>query len=179
MKRIDFTKNFFECTSGGEPRRYYIHDTLSVARFEVYEDKQMLLAKGRDYSAVFASQKKIHELLNQSKVADAAIENYNSMMLVKDKLDKRHHAALELCALFCNQESEDVTKYDEVQMEKKINDWINEGYAMNDFFSLAFSFARDIMESYNEILEDFSKIPAKTKASKKGAETAKSSGQGS
>jgi hypothetical protein len=178
MKRIDFTKPFFECTGGGtEPRKYYIHDTLSIARFEVYEDVQMMLAKGRDYAAVFTSQKKIHDLLNQSKVADAAIENYNSMMLVKDKLEKRHHPALQLCALFANLEGEDMTKYDEVQINKKIDDWINEGYAMNDFFSLAFSFARDIMESYNEVLQDFSKPVAKSKVLKKSGVTASSDGQ--
>lgn len=177
MKRIDFTKNYFECTKGGDPRKYYIHDTLSIARFEVYEDTQMLLAKGRDYAAVFASQKKIHDLLNQSKVADAAIENYNSMMLVKDKLDKRHHAALQLCALFCNQENEELAKFDEVQMNKKIEDWINEGYSMHDFFSLAFSFANDIMESYSAILQDISKPAKDSKASTNKEETAKSFGQ--
>jgi hypothetical protein len=180
MKRIDFTKNYFECTGGGAaPRKYFIHDTLSVARFEMFEDFQMLLAKGRDYAAVFASQKKIHELLNQSKVADAAIENYNSMTLVRDKLEKRHHPALMICALFANQESEDMAKYDEVAMNNKIDDWIKEGYSMNDFFSLAFSFARDIMESYNEILADFSNPPTKSKQLKKPAVTGKSSGQAS
>ena len=178
IKRIDFKKPYIECINGkDEPRKYYIHDTLSVARFEIFEDVHMMLAKGRDYGAVFNSQKKVHELLNQSKVADAAIENYNSMMLVKEKLEKRFHPALRLVALFANLEGEDMTKYDEVQQNKKIDDWVREGFAMNDFFTLAFSFANDILESYNETFQEYLKPVKKQKASKKSGETAASSGQ--
>ncbi len=176
-KKIDFTKSYLECTNGeGEPRRYYLHDTLSVARFEVFEDVHMMLAKGRDYGAVFTSQKKVHELLNQSKVADAAIENYNSMMLVKEKLEKRFHPALRLVALYANLEGEDMTKYDEVQQNKKIDDWIREGFAMGDFFTLAFSLASDILTSYNEAFQEFSKPVKKQKVSNASEETVKSSG---
>jgi hypothetical protein len=179
-KRINFQLPYLECTNGeGEPRRYYIHDTLSVARFEVFEDVHMLLAKGRDYGAVFTSQKKVHELLNQSKVADAAIENYNSMMLVKEKIEKRFHPAMRLVALFANLETEDMTKYDEVAQNKKIDDWVREGFAMNDFFTLAFSFANDILESYNETFQEYLKPPKKEKASSASEETDASSGPAS
>jgi hypothetical protein len=177
-KRIDFKLPYIECTNGdGEPRKYYIHDTLSVARFEVFEDVHMMLAKGRDYGAVFASEKKVHELLNKGEVANAAIENYNSMMLVKEKIEKRFHPAMRLVALFANLDTEDMTKYDEVAQNKKIDDWIREGFAMNDFFTLAFSFANDILESYNETFQEYFKAPKKQKVSKKSAETAGSSGQ--
>jgi len=179
VKRIDFKLPYIECVKGGNPRKYYIHDTLSVARYEIFEDVHMLLAKGRDYGAVFASQKKVHELLNESKVADAAIENYNSMMLVKEKIEKRFHPALRLVSLFANLEDEDATKYDEVQMNKKIDDWLAEGYAMNDFFTLAFSFASDILESYKETFQDYLKPLKNRKTSKKSGEKEKSSGQAS
>lgn len=177
-KRIDFKLPYLECTNGeGEARKYYIHDTLSVARFEVFEDVHMLLAKGRDYAAVFASQKKVHDFLDSAHWLLAGIENYNSMMLVKEKIEKRFHPAMRLVALFANLEGEDMTKYDEVAQNKKIDDWVREGFAMNDFFTLAFSFANDILESYNETFQEYLKPPKKQRASTKSEETAKSSGQ--
>jgi hypothetical protein len=70
-----------------------------------------------------------------------------------------------------------MTKYDEVQQNKKIDDWIREGFAMSDFFTLAFSLANDILTSYNETFQEFSKPAKKEKVSSASEETGESSGQ--
>jgi len=177
IKRIDFKKNYFECTNGEGTRKYYFHDTLSVARYEVFEDLEMQVAQGRSFSDVYASQKKIHEFLNNSKFADAAIENYNAMKMVGTKLEKRFHPAMQLVALFANQENEDIGIFDEIVMEKKMNDWKTEGYAHQDFFSLAFNLVEDMLKAYEEISSLSLKPQSKTKTSTVSEEKEKSSGQ--
>lgn len=183
VKRIDFKENHIICDKpfDGEkkPRKYYFHDTMSVDYYEVYEDLEMLLSKGRSYADVYRSQKKVHELLNQSKVADAAIENYNSLMLVNEKLQKREHPALRMIALFACSETENRDKFDDVVMDKKIRDWKNEGFAMEDFFQLAFNLVDGFMESYREVSQGLLGKPQSGKPSTKSEEKEKSGGQGS
>jgi len=183
VKRIDFKKNFILCEKPFDeekkPRKYYFHDTMSVDYYEVYEDLEMLLSKGRSYADVYNSQKKVHELLNQSKVADAAIENFNSMTLVSEKLQKREHPALRMIALFACGEQENRDKYDDVVMDRKIRDWKNEGFAMEDFFQLAFNLVEGFMESYREVSQGLLKRPASSRASKKSAGKEKSGGPNS
>jgi hypothetical protein len=50
---------------------------------------------------------------------------------------------------------------------------------MNDFFTLAFSFANDILESYNETFQEYLKPPKKEKVSTKSEEIVDSSGPAS
>jgi hypothetical protein len=180
VKRIDFEKNFMLCEKpfGGktEPRKYYFHDTLSVARYEVFEDLEMLVAKGRSYADILRSEKKIHEYLNKGLIVDAGIENYNSMELVKQKIERRFHPAMQLVALYVNLEDEDITKYDEVMMNKKMEDWKNEGFAMNDFFSLAFSLLEGFLESYTEISQGSLEKPKSGSQSKKPEQKDESGG---
>jgi len=180
VKRIDFKKNHIICEKpfDGEdkPRKYYFHDTMSVDYYEVYEDLEMLVSKGRSYADVYNSQKKVHELLNQSKVADAAIENYNSMTLVSEKLQKREHPALRMVALFACREDENRDKFNDVVMDKKIRDWKNEGFAMEDFFQLAFNLVEGFLESYKEVSQGHLKKPQSAKASTVSAEKEKSGG---
>lgn len=180
VKRIDFKKTFLECAKPFEGvatvRRYYFNDTLSVERYEMFEDLELLVAKGRSYADIYRSQRKIHDLLNQSKVADAAIENYNSMVLVKEKIEQRFHPAMKLVALFANQEGEDATKFSDLVIEKKMQDWKNEGYAMQDFFSLAFNLVEGFLESYKEVFQGFLKRPESAKVSKKSEEKESSGG---
>lgn len=176
-KRIDFNKNHFECTSGGGSRKYYFHDTLSVARYEVFEELEMMVAQGRSFADVYNSQKKIHELLNQSKVADAAIENYNSMKMVREKLENRFHPCIRLVALFANEENEDVSIVDDVVMERKMNDWKTEGYAHNDFFQLAFNLVDGMLKAYDEVSQMSLKQTKEKETSKPSKESVKSSGQ--
>jgi len=183
VKRIDFKKNFILCEkpfdNEDKPRKYYFHDTMSVDYYEVYEDLEMLISKGRSYADVYNSQKKVHELLNQSKVADAAIENYNSMALVSEKLQKREHPALRMVALFSCKEDENRDKFDDVVMDKKIRDWRNEGFAMEDFFHLAFNLVEGFLESYKEVSQGLLKKPTSAKQSTGPAEKEKSGGQSS
>jgi len=180
VKKIDFTQNYMLCEKEfegkAEPRKYYFHDSLSVSRYEVFEDLEMLVAKGRSYADVLRSEKKIHDFLNKGLILDAGIENYNSMELVKQKIERRFHPAMQLVALFVNQEDEDMTKYDERIMEKKMNDWKNEGFAMSDFFSLAFSLVEGFLENYTEISQGSSEKPKSGSPSKKPEQKDESGG---
>lgn len=180
VKKMPTKQNFMLCEKEfrGEtkPRKYYFHDSLSVARYEIFEDLEMMVAKGRSYADVMRSQHKIHDFLNAGKPMDAGIENYNSMELVKHKIERRFHPAMQLVALFVNQEDEDLAKYDEVVMEKKMEDWKNEGFAMSDFFSLAFSLVEGFLENYTEISQESLKKPQSGSPSKESGRKDESGG---
>ena len=181
VKRIDFKKNHILCEKefegNNKPRKYYFTDTLSIERYEIFEDLEMLVAKGRSYADIYKSEMKIHEYLNAGKMADAAIENHNSMILVREKLEKRHHSVMRMVALFANIEGEDTKKYDELVIEKKILDWKNEGFAMNDFFSLAFNLVEDYLESYKQVSQGLLSKPEKSTLSTETGKSGKSGGQ--
>jgi len=180
VKKIDFAQNFMLCEKefegNNKPRKYYFHDSLSVARYEIFEDLEMLVAKGRSYADVLRSEKKIHDYLNKGLIVDAGIENYNSMELVKQKIERRFHPAMQLVALFVNEEDEDMAKYDEVKMAKKMEDWKNEGFAMSDFSLLAFSLVEGFLESYTEISQGSLEKPGSKSPSKKQEQKDESGG---
>jgi len=180
VKKIDFAQNFMLCEKefegNNKPRKYYFHDSLSVSRYEIFEDLEMLVAKGRSYADILRSERKIHDYLNKGLILDAGIENYNSMELVKQKVERRFHPAMQLVALFVNQEDEDMAEYDERVMEKKMNDWKNEGFAMADFFSLAFSLLEGFLESYTEISQESLEKPGSKPPLKKSGQNDESGG---
>jgi len=94
--------------------------------------------------------------MNKSKVADAAVIIHNLLNGIAEHLDKRDHPILQLCALFINTKDEDKTVFDEGVTQEKIDNWKKEGYAIEDFFQLAFNFVEGFIPAYNETIQDIS-----------------------
>ena len=85
----------------------------------------------------------------------------NLAKAIGEGLEKRTNNAMMLCALFIVGEDEDLTKWDEQEQMKKIDDWNSEGYDVNSFFRLAANLVTGFIDDLEEILSDTSEL-AKT-----------------
>jgi len=158
VRRLPLGTKAFEANG----KKYHVSNTLSVERWRYFEDFQAMVGLGRSFQDVFDNVKKAYEALQHPKIADASVILHNILVGVGEKLEERHDPALMLCALFINEEGEDERVYDLEKMNDKIKNWQKEGYAMADFFSLAFNLVPDFINSYNAVLEDIS-APKKKK----------------
>jgi len=161
VKRLPLDKPHFEANG----KKYHISKMLSVERWRQFEDLQMMVGFGKGFQDFFDQIKKAYEALQHPKIADASVILHNLMLGVKEKLDKRHDATLQICALFINGDGEDEKVYDEDTMNKKIEDWGKEGYAMQDFFTLAWNMVPGFIDVYNEDLENTLKHMKQVKSS--------------
>jgi len=132
LKTLNFneTKSF---TCGG--RKFFLHDSISFARF--IELQKLILEFG--FSASFQDMYKnlrlVYDHLNNLKFADGAVILHN-MMYGVIKLDDKEDSALMICALFINEEGEDVTVFDQAKCKDKIECWGRE-LDVTPFYQLA------------------------------------------
>lgn len=135
---------------------YLIRTSLTITRFEEFEKLQIYVGYGVDFRNMFGNLRKAYDYMNNSKIADASVVLYNIMNGIKDQLEERENEVLQLCTLFICTEDEDLTKHDPVLMDKKIQDWKEEGIAMESFFTLAFSLVNGFMPVYQEVSKSIS-----------------------
>lgn len=151
-RRIDFDEGFFEANG----HKYFMSSTLSIDRFQEFERLQVHVGFGKDFENMYNRLKDAYEYLNKGKIADGAVVIHNLINGVAQTLEKREHPVLEMCALFLNREGEDVAKYDADISAQKIADWKKDGYAIQDFFQLAFNYVRGYITAYEEIIQNIS-----------------------
>ena len=149
LKRIDFTKPI--PASGKE---YHIGKELSIVRFKVLEELEVEFYYGYTMREMFEKLKETFLDLNKSKPADAAVKVHNLMTGIADKLDKRQPVMLRICSLFINTKDENLNQWTDDLAEEKIKDWTEEGYAIDDFFSLAANLVPGFMKDYERVLAD-------------------------
>ena len=94
------------------------------------------------------------------KLGEAAVILHNIMYGVVS-LEDKDDPALRVCALFIDQEGEDVTVYDEGKMREKIDCWGKECDVL-PFFQLAAS----LVPGWMSVYQDFSQNGLKVKAEK-------------
>jgi len=152
VKRINFNVPYFD--AGGV--RYHMNKTLSVERWRAFEDLQPLLMLGRTSQDIYNQTVKAYEKLQEPKIADASVLLHNLILGLKDHLEKRYHPALMITALFFNAEDEDKKTFDDDLMKAKIESWQQEGYAMEDFFTVAFNLVPGFMKIYEDDLQNIS-----------------------
>jgi len=152
-KRIDFEKKEF--VANGVTYSFKA-ETMSIERFIEFERLQAHVGFGKDFKNIYDKLKTAYGNMNKSKVADAAVIIHNLLNGIAEHLDKRDHPILQLCALFVNSKDEDKTVFDEGVTQEKIDNWKKEGYAIEDFFQLAFNFVEGFIPAYNETIQDIS-----------------------
>jgi len=154
LKQIDFEKSEFQANG----KTYFVKQSLSVERYRWFEKYQVDFGFGRTYQSISDALKKAVELGNKGKGIEAWNIVLNLIRAVGEGLDKRTNNAMMLCALFIVTEDEDLTKWDEQDQAKKIEDWNIEGYDVNSFFQLAANLVKGFIEDLEEILSDTSEI---------------------
>ncbi len=150
MKRIDFDKPYIEANG----KKYKIHKDLTIARYKVMEQLEVEFYYGFTAKDLFDRLKLAYKDMNAGKLADSAVKVYQVMEGVADRIDEREPVVLRLCSLFLSVEGEDMTKWDEDLAKAKIEDWQEEGYMMNDFFTLVANLVPGFIKHYQETLED-------------------------
>jgi hypothetical protein len=167
VKRIDFEKGILIGKSGKE---YNITQDITIGRWNTYEEAELELYYGRTGHDLFIAHKKIHDLLNASKVTDAGIENANTMYGVAKLTDKKKNAGIRLALLFINQKDEDLSTFDDAVFDAKFND-LSE-YSVADFFLFATQLVPKFKNDLQEILKQSTeKIEATKKSSKSTSAT--------
>ena len=160
-KRLDFSKDQFQANG----KTYYIRDTMSIERFMQWEKLQNHYAFGLTFQQI---SDKLNDSINYANKGKG-VEAWNVIFNLKEgiiyRLEDRIHPAMLLCSLFMVTEDEDITTWNEQLAKAKIEDWKQEGIAINDFFSFASNFTQGFIEIYNEISQSISN-EIRTKAKK-------------
>ena len=90
--------------------------------------------------------------MNNLKFTDAVITLHNIQVGIKS-LDEKWDAAWRVCALFINEENEDITEYEEAKISDKISCWAKELDPV-PFFHLASSLVPGWTNAYKIVIRD-------------------------
>jgi len=152
LKHLDLSKDEFEANGV----KYYIKNSLTITRFIEYEKLQSDVGFGKSFQGIYNDLDTAIGLANKGK----GVEAWNVLFNLKDgiaqKLENRMHPSLLLCSLFIISEGEDITIYDEKVMNKKIDDWVKEGFDVADFFQLAGNLVTGYIDVLSEVSQDIS-----------------------
>lgn len=135
---IDFKNRKIYGKSG---KVYYVEMSISAGRMSEYDIRGSLLALNTNFDTLVARINKIEYYLVKGE--DNAQGNaHNAIMevrAIKEGLkrfaENQRPAVIEFCALFCNEEGEDTSTFDEGMFERKYLDWAH--IPVEDFFYLA------------------------------------------
>lgn len=137
-KRILLTDNSFE--AGG--KRYIVHSTLNIERYRVLEELQVRSRFGKSFADLHRGFEKVVELINKGKRFEADIALNNMMQGTARALNKQHDPLILICTLFCCEEGQPRTGWDEEAANETIKLWSEEGYPVEDFLFLGLHFVR-------------------------------------
>lgn len=152
LKRIDFE-------SGKIPvgdKCLTIQGSLSVDKWIEFEKLSQTFSFGKDIEAVEKDLSLAYEFLNKTKFADAAVLISNLRLSIVKNLENKIHPAMELCLLFLTYEDEDVAHYHPELNNEKMEAIKKEGYAMEDFFTLASNLVRGYINAFEKISQSIS-----------------------
>ena len=121
LKKIDFTQPTFEC----DGKTFYIADSVSFARYELLQQEMLHFGFSINFQNLFVGIKDIYEKLNNSKIADASVIA-NNLIAGVQKLKEKEDPSFRICALFINEQNEDLCDVSEAMIGAKIKSWSKE-----------------------------------------------------
>jgi hypothetical protein len=143
IREIDLSANSFTGISGA---KYIIHDTLPVARFEVFEALQVEALNNTSIAGFTGEVKDVWQDLQQVKVADATVKLYNILNGLERVKNQRSNPILRMCTLFICQENEPI-QWSEAMSTEKLADWgdISQGF----FLGCGVRFLRNYISAFD------------------------------
>ena len=149
IKQIDMSTAKFKANG----TQYYIQSRLSTARYVEYLKLSNEITFNTDFEGIYTTLSKIYEVLaHGNDILDALKKAgelaYNQINAIVDFTNRDHPTVLRFCALFINGEDEDISKYDDRIIDQKIEDWTEEGLAIDDFFYLAANFIPSFRDTF-------------------------------
>lgn len=150
-------QGFFKGRSGD---KYLIQpDLLPAARANNFEDQCLELGSGKDYETRFNEYVQINQLStscpgndllkNMQQIASISGNNMHEMAEFNKHPINRF---IKFCALFCNKEEEDITRYDTDLVKAKADDWSHIPYSF--FLHLAAIVIPGFLAIYQKTTKD-------------------------
>ena len=102
LRVIDFAQKNFEC----QGRKFYVKDTLSFTRYRELQKINLEFGYSATFHDTFKHIREAWDLLNSTKLGEAAVILHNIMYGLVS-LEDKDDPALRLCALFIDEEGED------------------------------------------------------------------------
>jgi len=153
LKRLDLTGGLSSFMANG--KKYFIESTMSIERYTKFQQLELELSFNLSFKQLFDTLNTVYDLLNKGKLADASVHVYNAMRGFAN-LEEKEPFVLKYCALFINEENEDRRIITDDMITKKIEDWQEEGYAIQDFLALALYSIPDYIKSYQKHIQNIS-----------------------
>ena len=155
LRTIDFTQTkSFECDNG--KRKFRLNsEQLSFMRYRELQKINLEFGFSVSFMDLFKNVRSTYDLLNQVKFADAAVLLHNVLYGVVS-LEEKDDPAWRICALFINEEGEDLALYDEAKVKDKIECWSKELDCL-PFFQLASNLTPGWTNAYRIVIPDGSK----------------------
>lgn len=91
------------------------------------------------------------DAMNSLKKKAAILKNEAIRNGILAGFQSRFDSTLALCTLFIVRENEDITTYDDVLADEKIEDWQAEGLSMEDFFTLVVCTVPNFMTVWKDL----------------------------
>src|SRR5687767_13578902 len=113
---IDPEAEYFKVEATG--KMYYKQESLSVARYQMFEQIEVLMGFGKTFTAIFDEVRKAMEDINKQRQGEAYVKLYNLANGIQSKAAK-YPFVLRYCALIYNEENEDPGTIDEATITKK------------------------------------------------------------
>lgn len=152
LKELDLGKLVFEANG----HKYFIESHISPARYKQMELLSIHLGFGQSYKMIFDGVGEAIEYLNETSFVDAAVCLHNVKNGIAE-IEGNHSVILRYCAMFINRDDEDRRVVDDIMVNKKIEDWMEEGITQDSFFKLAVNMVNGLKVNYDKYTQDISR----------------------
>lgn len=156
LKSLDWSQQSFNANG----KKYLLEKHLSIQRAVYAEAARIELESGLRFGKYTEDWQKLWNLLNdkeKSHFGDISVIVYNHLRSFNNFIENTH-PVLKIAACFINEENEDRRSINDDLVNKKVNDWMEEGITMNSFFHLVLSFLRIEAEGLKSITDHISQV---------------------
>lgn len=132
-------------------------ENISTGRWQQYMIQSAALGLGVSYQEIFDSYTEMYKAVTSGNDILKALKTIQGICEAKLKFIDKYHAntypkVVEFCALFCNEEKEDVSLYEESMIKRKFEDW--QHIPIKDFFLLSSLAIPKFQENYNLLMDN-------------------------
>ena len=154
LKRINFSSGQIEV--GSEP--WFIQTSLSTVRYVEYLKRVPKLTFSTDFKSIYGTLRKIYNAASSGNdmilaIGTARELSWNQLDAIKRFDDNEIPDVIDFCALFINRPGEDIGRFDITLHEQKKALLSKEGYAIEDFFTLALSVIDHFRNAYRKMTQ--------------------------
>lgn len=151
LRTVDFSPGYFEC----QGRKFSIHKSVGFVRWQKLQEFSLEFGFSATFVDIFKRLREVEDALNKQRLFDAIIIINNLELGIKS-LNEKYDPAFRICALFMNEDGEDVSRYDEGLMREKIDCWSAELEVL-PFFQWAASCVPNWFPAYKLIIQNGAK----------------------